>query len=155
MQIHSLELADDYSLIGIHTSEEDYRLAFLLNVQLHTQFTKYKHNLDFKNGAASFSIFEFNDKKNQITNYLISNKFIGTDNTKNRKPNLFSNGATLSNVSYLIPEKRKVDYFLKIDGEISTKELNTTLAKINNINQIITSYKICPSNLKSKDFLIF
>ncbi len=155
MQIHSLELADDYSLIGIHTSEEDYRLAFLLNTQLHTNYKRYKHNLDFKNGAASFSIFEFIDDRNQLTNHLISNKFIGEDNTSKRNPTLFSNDTTFSNISYLIPEKRKVDYFLKIDGDISDAELSSTIAKINNINQVITSYKICPSNLKSKDFLIF
>ena len=56
---------------------------------------------------------------------------------------------------YLISEKKKVDYFLKIEGDISTGELNNTIGEINKIKQVITSYKICPSNLKSKDFLTF
>ena len=154
MQIHSLELTDDYSLIGIHTSEEDYRLAFLLNQTLHTKFSKFKHHLDFKNKSASFSIFEFNDANNQLTNYLISNKFIG-NTTGTTKSDLFSDEISFSNISYLIPEKRKIDYFLKIEGDISTRELNNTVDKINTINQIITSYKINLSNLKSKNYLIF
>lgn len=154
MQIHSLELANDYSLIGIHTSEEDYRLAFLLNQTLQTMFIKFKHHLDFKNKSASFSVFEYIDEKNQLTNHLISNKYIG-DATGEIKTNLFSNEISYSNVSYLISEKKKVDYFLKIEGDISTIDLNKTIAKINDINQIITSYKICPMLLKSKDNLIF
>lgn len=154
MQKHELELANDYSLIGIHSSEEDYRLAFLLNMHLLTKFSKSKHDLDFKNRSDSFSIFEFEDDSNQLTNFLISNKFIG-DATGSLETNLFSKKISYSNVSYLIPEKRKVDYFLKIEGDISDTELNKTIYKINNINQVITSYKINPSSLRSKDFLIF
>ncbi|AOW21334.1 IPExxxVDY family protein [Urechidicola croceus] len=154
MQIHSLELADDYTLIGIHTSEEDYRLAYLLNQNLHTSFTKYKNSLDFQNRNVSFNVFEFLDERNQVTNYLISNKFIGKSTVK-YPTNLFSNTETFSIKEYLISEKKNVDYFLKIEGEVSTKELYKTIEKLNNINQIITSYSIDPSNLKSKDFLIF
>jgi len=154
MQIHSLELADEYSLIGIHTSEEDYKLAFLLNQTLQTRFSKFKHHLDFKDKSASFSVYEYLDEKNQLTNHLISNKYIG-EATDELKTNLFSNEISYSNVSYLIPERKKVDYFLKIEGDISTIELHKTIATINSINQIITSYKISPELLKSKDNLIF
>ena len=154
MQKYELELANDYSLIGIHSSEEDYRLAYLLNVCLQTKFSKSKHNLDFKNRSDSFSIFEFEDNSCQLTNFLISNKFIG-DATGSIETNLFSKNISFSNVSYLIPEKRKIDYFLKIEGDISKTELNKTIRKINNINQIITSYQIDPSTLISKDYLIF
>lgn len=154
MQIHSLELADDYSLIGIHTAEDDYRLAFLLNKNLNTKFCKYKHDLDFEDNIASFSIFEFINETNRSTSYLISNKYIG-DEKATSESNLFSQEVSFSQTTYLISEKKKVDYFLKIEGDISTRELNNTIGKINKIKQIITSYKICPSNLKSKDFLIF
>ena len=154
MQKHELELANDYSLIGIHSSEEDYRLAYLLNVHLSTKFSKSKHNLDFKNRSDSFSIFEFEDNNDQLTNFLISNKFIG-DATGSLETNLFSKDISFSNVSYLITEIKKVDYFLKIDGDISITKLNNTIKKINNINQVITSYQIDPSSLKSKDYLIF
>ena len=74
MNIHSLELADNYSLIGIYTAEEDYRLAFLINKHLNTKFYKYKDDLDFKDSIASFSIFKYINKTNRLTSYLISKK---------------------------------------------------------------------------------
>lgn len=154
MQIHSLELADNYSLIGIHSSEEDYRLAFLLNQYLNTKFSKLKQQLDFHNNSASFSVFEFIDERSQLSNHLIANKFIG-DAKLSAEPNLFSNETTFSNISYLIKEKKTVDFFLKIEGDITNNELNKTIDKINCINQVITSYKIDPDGLRSKDHLIF
>lgn len=154
MQINELDTADDYFLIGLHSSEEDYRLAYLLNICLQTKFSKSKWNLDFKNRPDFFSVFEFEDVHCQLNSFLISNKFIG-DATGSIETTLFSENISFSNVSYLIPEKRKVDYFLKIEGDLSEKEMNNTIQKINNINQIITSYQIDPSTLISKDYLIF
>lgn len=154
MQIHSLELIDDYSLIGIHSSIEDYRLAFLINAYLHTKLSRSKYNLDFKNTDASFPIFEYENEEKQLTSYLISNKYIG-NTTVNSEGNLFSKNILFSNTTYLIKEKRNVDYFIKIEGEISTIELYKTIEKLNKINQVATSYQINPLKLKSKDFLIF
>jgi hypothetical protein len=154
MQIHSLELADDFSLIGIHSSEEDYRLAFLLNQYLQTKFSKLKQQLDFHNTKASFSVFEFIDERCQLSYHLIANKFIGNAYLS-AEPNLFSTENTFSNISYLIREKKTVDFFLKIEGDISHYELKKRIDQIKNINQVITSYKIDPKDLKSKDHLIF
>ena len=149
-----LEELEDYSLIGIHTSEEDYRLAYLLNKNLNTAFSKYHQHLDFKNNNATFSVYEFNDEKKQQESFLISNKFIG-NYTQISNANLFSDSISYSTTSYLIPEKKRVDFFLKIEGETSTDEIKRIIDKLNNIHQIITSYNIDPSELKSKDFLIF
>ena len=154
MQIHSLELDDEYTLIGIHTSEEDYKLAYLLNLNLNTSFSKFKYQLDFKNNKASFSIFEFIDRKKQLDVYLISNKFI-ENSSDDLGSSLFSNNVFYSTTSYLIPEKKNIDYFLKIEGDISNNELEETIIKLNTIHQIITSYSVNPAHLKSRDFLIF
>jgi len=144
----------DYSLIGIHTSEEDYRLAYLLNKSLKTCFSKFHQHLDFENNNATFSVYEFIDESKQQETYLISNKFIGSQ-TQLLNTNLFSEKISYSTTSYLIPEKKKVDFFLKIEGDTTVFEIKNILNKINNIHQIITSYSINPSELKSKDFLIF
>ena len=154
MRIHSLELADDFSLIGIHSSEEDYRLAFLLNQHLQTKFSKLKQQLDFHNNTASFSVFEFIDERCQLSYHLIANKFIGNAHLS-AEPNLFSTENTFSNISYLIEEKKTIDFFLKIEGEISHHEFKKTIDLIKGINQVITSYKIDPKDLKSMDHLIF
>ena len=42
MQLLTLDFEVDYSLIGIHSTEEDYRLAYLLNQQLKTKFKRFK-----------------------------------------------------------------------------------------------------------------
>ena len=57
--------------------------------------------------------------------------------------------------TYLIPEKKKVDYFIKILGEPSQEIIYQTVNKINQINQIVTSYTVELDLLKSKQFLIF
>ena len=63
MQIHALELDDfseeKYSLIGIHSTLEDYKLAYLLNKNLNTRFYKAKEDLEFvrEKKKASFSIY--------------------------------------------------------------------------------------------------
>jgi hypothetical protein len=154
MQVHSLELANEYKLIGIHTSVEDYKLAYLINQNLNTGFSKYKEYLDFNKKIGSFSVFEFIDDKNQLINHLISNKYIGSVSQVSEN-NLFSEEGSYSTMSYLIPEKKKVDFFLKVEGEISHREFNKTIDKLNHIDQIITTYSINPTQLKSKDFLIF
>ena len=57
--------------------------------------------------------------------------------------------------NYLIPEKKNIDYFIKIVEDISLKNLTETVAKIKKINQVITTYIVDKNTLKSKDSLIF
>ena len=58
-------------------------------------------------------------------------------------------------ITYLIPEKKRVDYFIKIVGERNEFLIQKTLDRIKGINQIVTSYTIDTDTLKSKEFLIF
>ena len=152
MQLSTLDLEDDYSLIGIHSTEEDYRLAFLLNNYLKIKLTRFKHNLDFKNSTAVFPLFEYKDEENYINYYLINNKY--TELVDNQyKEGLF--GGNYSTTSYLIPEKKKIDFLLKIESCNSEDFIQNLVSNLNKINQIITSYSIEPTTLKSKENLIF
>jgi hypothetical protein len=156
MQIHALGLEDfceeEYSLIGIHTALEDYKLAYLLNKNLNTHFSKSQKNLEFGNAKkrASFSIYNFTSKKYDFEWYLIANSFKRENQTESNELLLTSETKT-----YLIPETKKVDFFIKISGEIDFEFVVDTVHKIKNIEQIITSYSIDKNTLKSKDFLIF
>ena len=147
-----LDLEDDYSLIGIHSTEEDFRLAYLINKHLNSRFTRYKHNLDFKNSDAEFAVFEYKDEINFINYYLIRNKYVHVIDQENNEE-LF--GGNFSTTSYLISEKRNVDYFLKIEGCNPESFLKPLVNKLNKIEQIVTSYMIESNTLKSKDYLIF
>ncbi len=156
MQIHSLELDDfsddNYTLIGIHSTLDEYKLAYLLNQNLETRFTRANYNLDFenKNNNASFSIYEFINPKFSHNWFLISNQY--TNHIEGVSLGLFQ---TNEITTYLIPEKKKVDYFLKLEGDFEYEYIVKTVDEINKINQVITSYTIDPNLLKSKEFLIF
>lgn len=156
MQIHSLELDDfsddNYTLIGIHSTLEEYKLAYVLNQKLGTGFVKSDKTLDFKNkkNNASFPIYEFKNTAYNHDWFLISNQF--TNDEEVTSTGLFqSNEITM----YLIPEKKKVDYFLKLLGDFDLEYIVRTVDQINKMNQVITSYTIDPNILKSKEFLIF
>ena len=58
-------------------------------------------------------------------------------------------------MTYLVPEKKRVDYFIKIVGEQDEQLIKKTLDRIKTINQIAASYTININTLKSKEFLIF
>ncbi len=156
MQIHSIELNDfsddNYTLIGIHSTLEEYKLAYLLNQKLNTRFVLANYSLDFqnKNNNAIFSIYEFINTKFSQSWYLISNKY--SNNLDEISTGLFqSNEIT----TYLIPEKRRVDFFLKLEGDFNYDYITKKIEEINSVNQVITSYEIDINTLKSKDFLIF
>ena len=156
MQVYSLEIDDfsdsNYTLIGIHSTLEDYKLAYILNSTLKTRFEKASYSLDFenKNNNASFSIYEFENRKLDTNWFLISNTY--KDVSKPVNSGLFKESEI---TTYLIPEKKKVDFFLKLEGDFEYDFIIKTIDKINQTKQIITSYKIDANTLKSKDFLIF
>lgn len=155
MQIHSLGLdfyEDEYTLIGIHTTLEDYKLAYLLNKSLTIQLQQIKEGLDFddKKMNTSFSLFNYRNNAEEFDWFLIANS------TKKEMEKTKSDLQLETEVtSYLIPEKKKVDFFIKITGEQTGFFIANTIKKIKNIEQIITSYLIDKNSLKSKDFLTF
>jgi hypothetical protein len=155
MQFHSLGLdicEEEYSLIGIHTTLEDYKLAYLLNKYLGTRFYKSKKDLCLEKmkKRTSFSIFNFSNIEYDFEWFLISNSSKKENQTTSKELLLTSETKT-----YLIPEKKKVDFFIKITGNIQYSFVAKTVNKIKDIDQVITSYSVDKNTLKSKDFLIF
>ncbi len=156
MQIHSLGLEDfhedNYTLIGIHTALEDFKLAYLLNNHLNTHFSRANFSLDFESNQskASFSIYNYINEEYDFEWYLIANSY--TEEKRNEKDTLDLKTETKT---YLIPEKKRVDYFMKIVGESNQKMVYKTIDKIKQINQVVTSYIVDAHTLKSKEFLIF
>ena len=151
MQLFTFDLEDDYLLIGIHSTEEDYRLAYLMNKHLNTNFVRSKQSLDFKDSNIEFPLFEYKNEKTYINYYLINNKHLQVVNNQ-FNDGLF--GGDYSTTSYLLPEKKKVDYLLKVEG-CTEKFIINLVEKLNRLNVIITSYPIETNTLKSKNNLIF
>jgi hypothetical protein len=153
MQVYSLDIddfnEDNYTLIGIHTALEDFKLAYLLNKNLDTHFSKATYSLDFES-KASFSVYNYINKEYDFEWYLISNSF-----TEERTNALDTIVLATETKTYLIPEKKKVDFFIKIVGEPNQEIIYKTVHQIKQINQVVTSYTVETDSLKSKQFLIF
>ena len=143
---------EKYSLLGIHTTLEDYKLAYVLNHHLGVRFNKASFNLDFENekSDASFSIYTYENSTHNSEWYLISN-------SEKKENKVQEEGLLLSTEikNYLIPEKKKIDFFVKIVEDIPLKDTQKLVNKIKSIDQIITAYTIDTNTLKSKDILIF
>ncbi len=145
------EFEHDYNLLGITSTLEGYRLAYLLNKNLEIHLNRQPKNIDFIDKNCSFTLYNYECNSTFSSWSLIANKY--TFVSKNiEKTNLFNEE---SKVSYLINEKKEVDYFLKIIGDFNAASLKQMLDNIKNIKGLIVAYKINPHTLKSKDYLIF
>ncbi len=153
-KIHSFdfEFDHDYTLIGIHSILEDFRIAYFLNQNLNINLNRSSEDLDFPSKNCSFPFYIYEDEATFTTWSLLSNKYVFVENVSSLKNNLFKKE---TKTSFLIPEKKKVDYFIKINRTISQNNLLNILTKINKTPKIITSYILDPNNLKSRENLIF
>ena len=153
-KVHTIdfEFDHDYTLIGIHSMLEDYHLAFYLNERLNIYLSRFKNDLDFKSGHCSFPLYTFEDEARFTSWSLVSNKHFSINEVADDNKNLFGEE---TRISYLIPEKKQVDFFIKVYGLEDEQKLNATLQKINRIHKVITSYAIDAMELRSRDNLIF
>jgi len=159
MAVHKLVLDDHdcglYTLIAIHCAIEDYRLAYLLNKFLGLMLRRKKDDLDFKNGKLAYTIFEWEDNKQQTLWNLESNVCKIESFREAKSDSLFKMKEKIIQTNYLIPEHKTVNYFLKIDNHYNINKEKNILNSISNIPQVATAYSIEPNQLKSKDHLIF
>lgn len=161
MAIHKLHLEEfdeiDYQLISIHSSLEDYRLAYYINQNLPINLKKENCNIQISNkeGETQFTRFVFEDSKDIVWN-LVQNKNDVFVPSQNSNQGLFAEtNNKFSTKIYLIPEFKNVDYFLKIENG----EVNIDVSKITNcikkIDRVSTVYAVEVEKIKSKNNLIF
>lgn len=159
MALHKLlfdDFNDDvYSLLAIHCTIEDYRVAYLLNKELQINLKRKSQDLDFKYTASSYSIYEWEDKNQQTVWNLVSNVCKKEEEAFVSTGSLFESQSKVLRTHNLIPEYKKVNYFLKIDNDGGYINERQIIQIIQNISQIATVYSIDASQLKSKDNLIF
>ncbi len=159
MAIQKLILDDfldeqDYALIGIHCAIQGYRLAYFLNQHLDLKLIRKPKDLDFSE-YIQYPIYEWFDDRNLVTWHLVSNTCKVKIETNQKTGTLFTESGSVKNY-YLIPEYKKVNYFLKISTDnISDNKLKHILNSIQHIPQIVTAYSVSPETLKSKNNLIF
>ena len=148
--------AVDYDLIAIHTSLEDYRLAYFLNQKLPILLSKSSSFVESQsiNGAAFFSKFSYLVNETEEEWHLIENKDEIVVEANAAKNDLFSEEAeSISTNVYLLPEMKKVNFFLKIENAFLP--ISEIVSRLNSIIHISTAYAVEFENLKSKNNLIF
>lgn len=162
MAIHKLDFGEfdeiDYHLIAIHTSLEDYRLAYFINQRLPINLSKNKNEIqiNIKEGETKFSRFYYYDTEKAISWNLIQNKNEVIQQKNENSQNLFSNiNLEVSTKVYLLPEFKKVDYFLKIENVEEGMNVTEIQLLLNTIESISTIYKVETNKIKSKNNLIF
>ena len=160
MAVHKLILDDIFdesvfTLIAIHCTIEDYRLAYLLNKFLGINLVRKKFDLDFNNGKALYSIYKWEDKKQMLTWNLVSNICKTSDYEQTNSGLLFETTQSITKTFNLLPELKTVNYLLKIDDEFNVKREKHIINRILSIPQIATAYTIDQNQLKSRDNLIF
>jgi hypothetical protein len=162
MAIHRLDVGEfdeiDYYLIAIHTSYEDYRLAYFINQKLLTNLAKSKDEvqINIKEGETKFSRYYYHDYEKEISWNLIQNKNEVYQQQNDNTTDLFSNtNLEISTKVYLLPEFKKADYFLKIENTndtLNVLKIEHILKKIDNVS---TVYTVDTDKIKSKNNLIF
>lgn len=162
MAIHRLLIDDfvtvDYSLIAIHSSLEDHRLAYFMNRDLAILLEKSPNDIGvtIPEGESCFSRFTFEDDSNESTWNLIQNRNRVVSAQANTGTSLFyDTGLSVSTSVFLMPELKKVDYILKIENMEHSFSAEAILEKVLKIPQVATAYLVDHKKLKSKNNLIF
>lgn len=161
MGIIKLQIDDfssvDYQLIAIHSTLEDYRLAYFVNQTLSVSFEKSHKDIGIQipEGKSHFTRFIYDDQENELFWNLIPNKTkVLTKQTK--ATSLFEETELdITTNIYLLPELKKVDYLLKIEQVDDFFDVETLIEELLSIRQITTAYTIDQNKLKSKNNLIF
>jgi hypothetical protein len=85
---------------------------------------------------------------------LVQNKNEVTTLNTNNNQNLFGESSfEVATKAFLLPELKKVDYFLKIEN--NDTELDKIMTSMNAVPQIATVYSVDSNSIKSKNNLIF
>ena len=157
MAIHKIQIndfiSDDYELIALHSSLEDYKLACCLNRELGLQLQKNDNYVEISipEGKSAFENFAFDDEKNDVIWTLIENKTTIVNSDK-QTSSLFEQ---VDITVFLLPEYKKADYLIKIENIDYGFDADEIIDKILKIKNVTTAYTVDTTNLKSKNNLIF
>lgn len=137
-----------FALFAIHSQQEDYSLAYALNRVFGIRLRRMPKDLELDK-QVFFPLFQWNDESNQREWTLVGNRGYGM--TEGEQEGLFPYEPTRRR-EYLVPEKREVDFFLKLDVEAPELKL---LSGLLSARRVITAYRLDATELKSKHNLIF
>jgi len=142
---------ESFSLIAIHTSIEDFQLAYFINQNCST-FFKRNHDLYSSHLKTNVKgmIWE-NSWDEESYWHLFSNKYINYKKNLNQASELFFE-KSINMEQYILPEFRQVNYFIKRPEEITNDSL---INKIKSMPEIQLAYSVSEESIKSHKNIIF
>ena len=130
----TFQLDFNFFLLGISSSENDYRLSWEMNKALEISLKKGTDHITKKKEIEQvFLVYTFYVEEVFLQYSLIANK---------------------SEKGYLIEELRNIDYFLQIHGDLSDNQKQQIISSIKNIKGVSGIFKLDINTLKSKNRLI-
>ncbi|RRQ50172.1 IPExxxVDY family protein [Maribacter algicola] len=142
---------DSFLLVALHSSLEDYAIAYGLNSVLRAKFKRSRADFDLSDSRC-FPYYEWEDEYNYRYWVLVSNHSSKQELVNNN--DLFQYETTYSRPR-LIPELKEVDYFLKIEEDEETMDADTIIKTLLGNPKIMAAYEVDVNKLKSRNNLIF
>jgi hypothetical protein len=135
---HKLDMAidEDYCLLGIVADEPDYKLCWLINRTLSTNFVRLddlmlynrKHKTD-----QQFSIFAFTDEDSLLTYRIIKNR---------------------GDAGYFLDGLKNLDYLVHIQGEVYPEKISTFLQGTASIQEIRMCVPVDLAKIRNQERLL-
>ncbi|HPX76750.1 MAG TPA: IPExxxVDY family protein [Bacteroidales bacterium] len=127
----------NFKLIGISSSEDDYRLSWKLGKFFKAEFVKQED-------------IEIKDKKYTETQILVSYKC---------QPSNISLSLRLivnkTNVGYIVEELKSIDYFLQVFDNQDEAYFGKIISDIKTISSVSAVFNLDLSKIKSKEKLLY
>jgi len=125
-----------FTLIGISCHMKDYRISFLLNKHLGSDFLKMedlKITLNNKKDPTEFSLYYYHDEDYFNKYYLVANR---------------------SQELVLAPEIKQVDFLIIVEGEFTKTQKDRLIKSIRNITNVNMAYEIKFAEIKNHETLL-
>jgi hypothetical protein len=125
-----------FTLIGISCHVKDYRISFLLNKHLGSDFLRMedlKVALNNKKDPAEFSLYYYYDEDYFNTYYLVSNR---------------------SQEFVLAPEIKQVDFLMIVEGDFRKAKKDRLIKCIRNIPNVLMAYEIKFAEINNYETLL-
>ncbi len=148
---------EPFLLLGIHSTAEPYRMAFLINKYLNVSFKREVRDQDInlQEYIAHFPVYRHEDLVNNVTVFLVANHSKAMHKSIASSGGLFLDTEPAEVKTTLIKEHRKVDYLIKIEKDVAHYPLQKMRNQLNEIPQVISVYPIDSLSIRNTDYLIF
>lgn len=132
------EFFEDTKLLGIVSSEKDYRFCWNLNNMLGIDF-RINHDIEIqlrrKRRMYFFSVYEYNEPNSSLSHYLYNNLYDG---------------------EYLLPEFKHLDFlWLMKNDRVQEDYLQQLILLLRNIPGVQLITELTNEKVKNKEYMIF